>query len=88
MKEYIATITKRGQLTLPAEVRRTLNLGPEDKVVFVIENEKVTVRPAEFTARTVFSSVELLDNNINVEEAIRVAKEERIGRAIQKLEPS
>lgn len=44
----IATISANGQITLPADVRKRLQLGPGDKVVF-IENEQgdvVVVRPA------------------------------------------
>lgn len=44
----VATISANGQITLPADVRKRLQLGPGDKVVFV-ENEKgdiVVVRPA------------------------------------------
>lgn len=44
----VATISANGQITLPADVRRRLGLGPGDKVVF-IENEEgdtVVVRPS------------------------------------------
>lgn len=44
----VATISANGQITLPADVRRRLQLGPGDKVVFV-ENEAgdiVVVRAA------------------------------------------
>ncbi len=44
----VATISANGQITLPADVRRRLQLGPGDKIVF-IENEDgdlVVVRPA------------------------------------------
>jgi len=43
----VATISRNGQITLPADVRTRLSLGPGDKVVFV-ENEQgdmVLVRP-------------------------------------------
>lgn len=44
----VATISANGQITLPADVRKRLQLVPGDKVVF-IENEQgdiVVVRPA------------------------------------------
>lgn len=43
----VATISRNGQITLPADVRTRLSVGPGDKVVFV-ENEQgdtVLVRP-------------------------------------------
>lgn len=44
----VATISANGQITVPVDVRRRLQLGPGDKIVF-IENEAgdtVVVRPA------------------------------------------
>jgi AbrB family looped-hinge helix DNA binding protein len=44
----VATISANGQITVPADVRKRLQLGPGDKIVFV-ENEDgdiVVVRPA------------------------------------------
>jgi antitoxin PrlF len=39
MKEIPATITSKGQVTIPAEVRRHLGLQTRDKIAFVIEPE-------------------------------------------------
>lgn len=33
-KEYIGTVTSKGQVTIPIEVREQLGLAPLDKVVF------------------------------------------------------
>ncbi|NOZ28405.1 MAG: AbrB family transcriptional regulator [Chloroflexi bacterium] len=44
-KEILATITSKGQVTIPAEVRAYLGLKPRDKIAFVIEEEG-TVRLA------------------------------------------
>ena len=44
----VATISANGQITVPIDVRRRLQLGPGDKIVF-IENEDAdlaAVRPA------------------------------------------
>ncbi len=38
-KETIATVTAQGQVTLPAEVRKHLDLKKNSKVAFVIEPE-------------------------------------------------
>ena len=37
MKEILSTITSKGQVTIPAEVRRHLKLGTRDKIAFVLE---------------------------------------------------
>lgn len=40
-------ISKKGQVTLPAEVRKHLNIKPKSHVYFVIENDGVRVIPAK-----------------------------------------
>lgn len=37
MKEIVATITSKGQVTIPVEVRRYLGLKTKDRISFVIE---------------------------------------------------
>lgn len=37
MREIVSTITSKGQVTIPAEVRRHLGLKKNDKVSFIIE---------------------------------------------------
>jgi len=37
MKEIISTITSKGQVTIPAEIRRDLGLKEGDRISFVIE---------------------------------------------------
>jgi AbrB family looped-hinge helix DNA binding protein len=39
MKEIISTITSKGQVTIPAEVRKYLGIKTNDKVAFVIDSE-------------------------------------------------
>jgi AbrB family looped-hinge helix DNA binding protein len=39
MKEITSTITAKGQVTIPAEVRKHLGVKPNDKIAFIIEDE-------------------------------------------------
>ena len=39
MNEFVAIITSKGQLTLPAAERRQLGIDPGDRVAIVIEDE-------------------------------------------------
>jgi len=53
MKELRSGITKKGQATIPAAVRRLLGVGPHDVIAFVIEDGDVRIRAAErVVART------------------------------------
>lgn len=40
----IATITQKGQTTIPAEIRKQLDLHPGDKIGFEVQNGNVVVR--------------------------------------------
>lgn len=45
MKEILSTITSKGQITIPAEVRRHLGVAKNDKIAFLLEPDG-TVRLA------------------------------------------
>ncbi|MGH2347651.1 MAG: AbrB/MazE/SpoVT family DNA-binding domain-containing protein, partial [Chloroflexota bacterium] len=57
MRQITTTITQRGQVTIPAEVRRRLGVGPRDKVAFTIDDDGVHLLPAPFTLESAFGSV-------------------------------
>lgn len=38
-----ASLTSKGQITIPAEIRRQMNLEPQDKVVFTVLPNGTTV---------------------------------------------
>ena len=42
-----AAITSKGQITIPAEIRKKMNLGPHDKVVFTLLPHGATVMRAK-----------------------------------------
>ena len=48
----VATLTSKGQTTIPKQVREHLKLNPGDKLDFVIESEgRVVIRPAKLDVR-------------------------------------
>ncbi len=44
MKEMLSVITRKGQITVPAEIRRALDLHEGDKVALTMENDRVSLR--------------------------------------------
>jgi AbrB family looped-hinge helix DNA binding protein len=44
MQELTSTITSKGQVTIPAEIRTRLGLKRGDKVVFVLSDHQVLLR--------------------------------------------
>ncbi len=41
----IAIITSKGQMTIPKEVRKILNLKPSEKVIIVVEGDQAIIKP-------------------------------------------
>ncbi len=79
-REIITAVTKRSQVTLPAEVRHALHLKPSDKVAFTVAGDQVALRPARFTVATAFGSVQPATRTEDLQDAIHEAKEEKATR--------
>lgn len=41
----IATLTSKGQVTIPKEIRKFLNLEPSAKVIISVENSRAVIKP-------------------------------------------
>ncbi|TAK30928.1 MAG: AbrB/MazE/SpoVT family DNA-binding domain-containing protein [Chloroflexota bacterium] len=85
VKEILSTLTQRGQVTVPAEVRRILHLRPKDKVAFQIDDDEVRLVPAKFTLETAFGSVRPKSHPEDIEAIADAAKEEHVEQVIKKM---
>ena len=45
MKLFIVKLRQKGQITLPAEVRRELGLMENDELVLTLEDDRIVLRP-------------------------------------------
>lgn len=43
---HFSTISSKGQVTVPQEIRKRLGLEAGDRVEFVVEDERTVIRPA------------------------------------------
>ncbi len=59
MRELETSITQKGQVTIPAEIRAKLQLKPRDKVQFEIDGDTVKLRKAPSRIQRHFGSVVL-----------------------------
>ena len=41
----ISVLTSKGQMTIPKEVRKALNLKPSEKVIIVVEGNQAIIKP-------------------------------------------
>ena len=78
--------TQRNQVTIPGEVRHHLGIEPRDKVSFTIEdNGAVRLSKAPFTLETVYGSVKALEDHGDLEDIIRMAKEEKASDLVNEM---
>src|SRR5438067_594607 len=47
MKELTSSVSPKGQITLPIEIRKLLNIKPKDKVAFTVDQEGVRIMPVK-----------------------------------------
>ena len=85
MKEIVASITQRGQVTIPVEVQRILGAKPRGKIAFQIEGNQVRLAPVRFTLESVYGSVEPLNRPELFDEISLIAKEEKARRTIAEM---
>lgn len=43
---YTTTLTQKGQVTIPVDIRNFLGLEPYEKVTFIKTNDQVIIKPA------------------------------------------
>ncbi len=83
----LATLTSKGQTTIPKKVRERLNLKPGDRIDFVIEGDRVYLRPIN-------RSVQRLSGMLHkpgmptltieeIEESVQQAAAEHVLRSLQ-----
>ena len=41
----MSVLTKKGQTTIPKDIRNFLNLAPNDKILYLMEGKKVVIKP-------------------------------------------
>lgn len=87
MKTFESTISSKGQVTIPIDVRRQLGLNAGDTITFVATDDgKVEIRPVRFTLESVFGSVKALPNeSLDLEREIEEATEESVARKMRRL---
>lgn len=62
-----AAVTSKGQITIPAEIRKQLNLNPQDKVVFtLLPNGTTVMRAKTRSVRSLRGSVKSKKKRVSI----------------------
>jgi AbrB family looped-hinge helix DNA binding protein len=75
MDELITSVTQKGQVTIPKQVRKLLGIRPRDKIRFRIRGGNVQIQRLALTLEEAFGAVQPLTGAGTFEEQVRLAKE-------------
>ena len=86
MKEITSTVTSRGQVTIPAEVRRRLGIKPHAKVSFVIDDAGTVRLIAEHSSliEALRGAAGSLKTPMSYDEMLEIAREDRVNVYLEK----
>ncbi|HEY6986613.1 MAG TPA: AbrB/MazE/SpoVT family DNA-binding domain-containing protein [Rhodanobacteraceae bacterium] len=70
-----ATVTSQGQITIPVEIRRAMNLKPGDRVRFtVLANGTTIMRAKNRSLRSLVGSLKPADGSVVPVEDMRIGR--------------
>ena len=76
MQDFESSVSPKGQITIPLEIRKQLGIKPKDKVSIRLERNVIVLAPSTSTLDAIYQSVPALPNPLTVEEMTEIAAEE------------
>lgn len=76
---YTATITQKGQVTIPVAIRNILKLEPSSKLIFSIEEERIMAQPVKSDFLSLYGSLKTKDKKPADLKKIRQIVRKKIG---------
>ena len=87
-RQFVSNVTSKGQITIPAAVRKHLGVGTPDKITFVVEDDgHVASQPAKFTVRALKGIVPAIPGRTtsDFDDQIEEAMEDEAARVVDKM---
>ncbi len=85
MRRFSSSVSPKGQVTIPAEVRKRLRIGPRDRVTFEVEDDVVRLVPSTFTLETACASVPPLGQPWDDDDLDQRLKDERVAELLREM---
>ena len=86
MRQYLMVLTRKGQITIPVEIRRALGLTEGDRMALVMEDDQVRItRTGSAVARTA-GLLKSTDAPLSAEDLREKAEEAIASSAIERGE--
>jgi antitoxin PrlF len=83
MKELLSSVSPKGQVTIPVEIRERLGVKPKDKVIFTVEDGEVKLRPATATLEASYQAVPALAQPLTFDQMREIARDDATAEAAQ-----
>jgi AbrB family looped-hinge helix DNA binding protein len=77
----LSVLTKKWQTTIPKEIRNLLKLKPNDKILYLVEGEKVFLKPVRGNILDLKGSVKTKDKPVNFQ-SLRDVTRKKVARKI------
>ena len=77
----MSVLTKKGQTTIPKDIRNFLNLAPNDKILYLMEGNKVVIKPLKGNILDLKGSVKAKDKPIDLKK-LRSETKKKVARKI------
>jgi AbrB family looped-hinge helix DNA binding protein len=88
MQSFVATVSGKGRIKLPAKLRRQLGIERNSQVVLTLDGDVATIRRAEWTLEDVIGSLPALPAGAPTDwdEQRRIAWEEAVAERMRRLQ--
>jgi len=82
-KMPISVLTSKGQMTIPKEVRKALNLHPSEKVIIVVEGNRAIIQPLKGNLLDIGGSVKITDREKPIDfKKVREEVKKRVAKKV------
>ena len=79
----ISVLTSKGQMTIPKEVRKALNLHPSEKVIIVVEGNRAIIQPLKGNLLDIGGSVKITDREKPIDfKKVREEVKKRVAKKV------
>lgn len=88
MRQFVSSVTSKGQVTIPVAIRKHLGVGTPDKITFVVEDDgRVALQPAKFTLRELRGIVPAIPGRTTTDfdDQIEEAMEDEAARIVEEM---
>jgi AbrB family looped-hinge helix DNA binding protein len=80
MQEYLSTVTRKGQVTIPQSIRKLLGVKPYDRVAFRVNEGRVELLASPISLEAAYGAVKPRARPESWKAVRRIAREEQAQR--------